>query len=42
MLLQFDGKERTEADFRKLGEKAGWKLESIKPGRISTFIFSAA
>ncbi|KAF9062020.1 S-adenosyl-L-methionine-dependent methyltransferase [Rhodocollybia butyracea] len=32
MLALFNGKERTEADFKKLGEETGWKLESVRPG----------
>ncbi|KIK56327.1 hypothetical protein GYMLUDRAFT_230198 [Collybiopsis luxurians FD-317 M1] len=40
MLLLFNGKERTLDDFKKLGQEAGWKLETVKLGMIFTFIFS--
>ncbi|KAF9025659.1 S-adenosyl-L-methionine-dependent methyltransferase [Hymenopellis radicata] len=41
MLAMFNGKERTEADFRALGAETGWKLESVTPGRLATYVFSA-
>ncbi len=42
MLAQYDGKERTEADFKELGQATGWKLETVKQGTFGTYIFSAA
>ncbi|KAF8986554.1 S-adenosyl-L-methionine-dependent methyltransferase [Cyathus striatus] len=42
MLTLFNGKERTGREFKDLGEKTGWRLESVKPGALGTFIFSAA
>ena len=42
MLAQYDGKERTEADFKELGQVAGWKLETVKRGTFSTLTFSPA
>ena len=42
MLAQYDGKERTEADFKKLGQATGWKLETIKQGTFGTLTFSPA
>ncbi|KAG5645605.1 hypothetical protein DXG03_005743 [Asterophora parasitica] len=41
MLNLFNGKERTEAEFRELGIFTGWKLESIIRGPLATFTFSA-
>lgn len=32
MLNFFNGKERTEKDFRELGEETGWKLQSVISG----------
>ncbi|KAE9406823.1 S-adenosyl-L-methionine-dependent methyltransferase [Gymnopus androsaceus JB14] len=40
MLALFNGKERTLDEFAKLGRESGWKLESVKPGILFTFIFS--
>lgn len=37
----FNGKERTEEEFRELGRSTGWKLEKIVRGILPTFIFSA-
>ncbi|KAH8827600.1 S-adenosyl-L-methionine-dependent methyltransferase [Flagelloscypha sp. PMI_526] len=42
MLAQYDGKERTEADFKELGQSTGWKLETIKRGTFGTLTFSPA
>ncbi|KAG6854561.1 hypothetical protein C0991_004897 [Blastosporella zonata] len=42
MLTLFNGKERTEDEFRELGRATGWKLESLKPGPLATMIFSVA
>ncbi|KAG6888544.1 hypothetical protein C0995_007556 [Termitomyces sp. Mi166 len=40
MMNLFNGKERTEEEFRTLGLSAGWKLETIVHGPLSTFTFS--
>ncbi|KAG6910302.1 hypothetical protein DXG01_011699 [Tephrocybe rancida] len=40
MLTLFNGKERTEDEFRELGNATGWKLESVKPGPLATMVFS--
>jgi hypothetical protein len=36
------GRSVQRGGLEEAGRKAGWKLESIKPGRIGTFVFSAA
>ncbi|KAG6910307.1 hypothetical protein DXG01_011704 [Tephrocybe rancida] len=41
MMNLFNGKERTEEEFRVLGLSVGWKLESIVRGPLPTFTFSA-
>ena len=41
MLNLFNGQERTEADMRALGLATGWKLESVTPGMLATYVFSA-
>ncbi|KAF5387187.1 hypothetical protein D9615_001587 [Tricholomella constricta] len=41
MINLFNGKERTEAEFRELGLSVGWKLESITRGPLPAFVFSA-
>ncbi|THU96154.1 S-adenosyl-L-methionine-dependent methyltransferase [Dendrothele bispora CBS 962.96] len=40
-MVALDGKERTRDDFEQLGKETGWKLESVKPGKLAAFIFSA-
>ncbi|KIY66914.1 S-adenosyl-L-methionine-dependent methyltransferase [Cylindrobasidium torrendii FP15055 ss-10] len=42
MLYMYNGKERTVADMRLLGEQAGWKLQELKPGKLMAYIFSPA
>ncbi|KAF8992816.1 S-adenosyl-L-methionine-dependent methyltransferase [Cyathus striatus] len=42
LLALFNGKDRTIREFNFLGEKSGWKLDSVKPGVLGTFSFSAA
>ncbi|RDB21483.1 4-O-methyltransferase 1 [Hypsizygus marmoreus] len=42
MMNVFNGKERTEKDFKELGNATGWKFESLTPGLLPTFTFSAA
>lgn len=34
----FNGKERTEADMRKLADETGWKVEEVKPGKLFTYV----
>ncbi|KAG6815143.1 hypothetical protein H0H93_010789 [Arthromyces matolae] len=40
MLNMFNGKERTEQEFRELGVATGWKLETVVDGLLGTFTFS--
>ncbi|KAE9392372.1 S-adenosyl-L-methionine-dependent methyltransferase [Gymnopus androsaceus JB14] len=40
MLASYDGKERTETDFKNLGLETGWKLESVKPGVLAALVYS--
>ncbi|KAF5386557.1 hypothetical protein D9615_001582 [Tricholomella constricta] len=40
MLTLFNGKERTEDEFRELGRVTGWKLDSVTPGPLATMVFS--
>ncbi|KAF9264343.1 S-adenosyl-L-methionine-dependent methyltransferase [Marasmius fiardii PR-910] len=42
MLNLLNGMERTVDDFVELGKASGWKLESVRPGAMAAFIFSAA
>ncbi|KAG6815873.1 hypothetical protein H0H87_010616 [Tephrocybe sp. NHM501043] len=42
MLTLFNGKERTEEEFRALGQTTGWKLEKVIPGILPALIFKAA
>lgn len=42
MMNLLNGQERTVVQFAELGEAAGWKLESVKPGGMAAFIYSAA
>ncbi|KAG5644030.1 hypothetical protein DXG03_009245 [Asterophora parasitica] len=42
MLTLFNGKERTETEFRELGRCTGWKLEKVIPGLLPALVFSAA
>ncbi|KIK53484.1 hypothetical protein GYMLUDRAFT_265005 [Collybiopsis luxurians FD-317 M1] len=39
MMTLFNGKERTQDDFTHLGKEAGWKLDRVKPGMLTTFTF---
>ncbi|KAH8981148.1 S-adenosyl-L-methionine-dependent methyltransferase [Lactarius akahatsu] len=39
MLTVTGGKERTLKEFVSLGAAAGWKLETVKPGMPSAFVF---
>ena len=42
MLNLYNGKERTESDFRELGEMTGWKLQSvIRTASLPSFLYSA-
>ncbi|KAJ7593960.1 S-adenosyl-L-methionine-dependent methyltransferase [Mycena floridula] len=41
VLCMYNGKERLEAEFEVLGKEIGWKLESVKPGKLATLAFSA-
>ncbi|KAG6861524.1 hypothetical protein C0995_015257 [Termitomyces sp. Mi166 len=41
MMNLFNGKERTEEEFRTLGLSVGWKLETIVHGPLPTLTFSA-
>lgn len=41
MMNLFNGKERTEEEFRELGRSVGWNLERVTRGPLSTFMFSA-
>jgi len=41
MLNFFNGKERTERDFRELGEATGWKLQSVISGvTLASFLYT--
>jgi hypothetical protein len=41
MMSMMGSQERTVDEFRELGEKTGWKLDSIKPGLVATMVYSA-
>ncbi|THH06774.1 hypothetical protein EW146_g9509 [Bondarzewia mesenterica] len=41
MLNLVNGLERTPEEFLELGDATGWKLESVKPGPLTAFVFSA-
>ncbi|KAJ3819936.1 S-adenosyl-L-methionine-dependent methyltransferase [Lentinula raphanica] len=40
LLTMYNGKERTYAEYTELGLKSGWKLQEVRPGKLSTFIYS--
>ncbi|KAI0262997.1 S-adenosyl-L-methionine-dependent methyltransferase [Gloeopeniophorella convolvens] len=40
MMAMASGQERTRQQFVDLGLKAGWKLESLKPGPLAAMIFA--
>ncbi|KAL0952686.1 hypothetical protein HGRIS_006925 [Hohenbuehelia grisea] len=40
MLNLLGGRERTIEEFEELGRESGWKLETVKPGPISAFIYT--
>ncbi|KIY67020.1 S-adenosyl-L-methionine-dependent methyltransferase [Cylindrobasidium torrendii FP15055 ss-10] len=40
MWIMFNARERTEENFRSIGAASGWKLESAKPGILTTYTFS--
>ena len=42
MLNLVTGLERTMAQFVALGTASGWKLESVRPGGMAAFVFTAA
>ncbi|KAF5367926.1 hypothetical protein D9758_004439 [Tetrapyrgos nigripes] len=39
-MLFLAGKERTRDEFEQLGKETGWKLESVRPGKLAAFIYS--
>ncbi|KAG6919980.1 hypothetical protein DXG01_013329 [Tephrocybe rancida] len=41
MLTLFNGKERTEEEFRALGRASGWKLDKVIPGMLPALIYTA-
>lgn len=38
MLNMYNGKERTQADMRKLAEETGWRVEELKPGNLAAYV----
>ena len=42
MLSMVGGKERTLEEFESLGAASGWKLETVKPGVLTAFVFVPA
>ena len=38
MLSMYNGKERTEADMRKLAGETGWKVEEVKLGNLAAYV----
>ena len=41
MLSVLNGKERTEDEFKELGDATGWKLEKVTVGSVTAFAFKA-
>ncbi|KAJ4490570.1 S-adenosyl-L-methionine-dependent methyltransferase [Lentinula aciculospora] len=39
LLTMYNGKERTYEEYTQLGKESGWKLEEVRPGKLSAFIF---
>jgi hypothetical protein len=40
MLTLFNGQERTFEQFLNLGAATGWKLEGVKPGPLTSLVFT--
>ncbi|KAJ3769844.1 S-adenosyl-L-methionine-dependent methyltransferase [Lentinula raphanica] len=40
LLTMYNGKERTYAEYTELGRQSGWELQEVRPGKLSTFIYS--
>ncbi|KAJ3755044.1 S-adenosyl-L-methionine-dependent methyltransferase [Lentinula raphanica] len=40
LLTMYNGKERTYTEYTDLGRQSGWELQEVRPGKLSTFIYS--
>ncbi|KIK59999.1 hypothetical protein GYMLUDRAFT_44008 [Collybiopsis luxurians FD-317 M1] len=40
LLTMYNGKERTYEEYARLGQETGWKLEEVRPGKLSALIFT--
>ncbi|GAW03924.1 S-adenosyl-L-methionine-dependent methyltransferase [Lentinula edodes] len=40
LLTMYNGKERTLEEYTQLGRESGWKLEEVKPGKLTAFVFT--
>ncbi|KAJ3927862.1 MAG: S-adenosyl-L-methionine-dependent methyltransferase [Lentinula lateritia] len=40
LLTMYNGKERTLEEYTQLGRESGWKLEEVKPGKLSALVFT--
>ncbi|KAJ3848237.1 S-adenosyl-L-methionine-dependent methyltransferase [Lentinula lateritia] len=40
LLTMYNGKERTLEEYTQLGRECGWKLEEVKPGKLSALVFT--
>ncbi|KAJ3730279.1 S-adenosyl-L-methionine-dependent methyltransferase [Lentinula raphanica] len=40
LLTMYNGKERTYTEYTELGRQSGWELQEVRPGKLSTFIYS--